>query len=166
MGKKGFPESYDLRRMLTFLTAVKAGDPYLEIPIYSHETYDIIEDQFQTVHRPQVLIFEGLNVLQAVSHAASVASDFFDFSIYLDAEPSSIERFLLLRHRALSRPSAHFHRFKDLSVADAERVARQAWREINLPNLIENIQPTRERADLVIRKGSDHLAKELWLRRA
>jgi type I pantothenate kinase len=169
--RKGFPESYDLRRMLTFLTAVKAGAADLQVPAYSHELYDIVSNSFQTVDRPDILIFEGLNVLQTVSHQAAVASDFFDFSIYLDANPSTIEawyvaRFLLLQRTVFQRPSSYFRRYKDLTPAQAETVAHEIWRQINLPNLTENIRPTRERASVVIRKGATHRVEELWLRRS
>jgi type I pantothenate kinase len=169
--RKGFPESYDLRRMLTFLTAVKAGAPGLRTPIYSHEAYDIIPNQFQTVDRPDILIFEGLNVLQTVSHAACVASDFFDFSIYLDADPSIIEewfveRFGLLLRTAFQRPLSYFHHYRGLNPTEAHAVARRIWRQINLPNLTENIQPTRDRADVVVRKAESHAIEELWLRRS
>jgi type I pantothenate kinase len=171
MLRKGYPESYDLRRMLAFLTAVKASEPSLRVPIYSHQLYDIVPDAFQTVDRPDILIFEGLNVLQTVSHVATVASDFFDFSIYLDADPSLIEswyveRFLLLQRTAFQQPASHFHHFRDLTPARAEAIARGVWQQINLPNLMQNIQPTRERADLVIRKGHPHAIEALWLRRS
>ena len=169
--RKGFPESYDLRRMLGFLAAVKAGDTGLQVPIYSHEVYDIVQDRFQTVDRPDILIFEGLNVLQTVAGAPAVASDYFDFSIYLDADPMVIEawyleRFLLLQRNAIARPTSFFHRFRDLTPSQAAEIARRAWHQINLPNLTENILPTRRRADLVIRKGRSHAVEELWLRRS
>jgi len=171
MRRKGFPESYDLRRMLSFLTAAKAGDPNLHMPVYSHEVYDIVPGRFQIVDRPDILIFEGLNVLQTVSHATAVASDFFDFSIYVDADPSIIEewyvqRFLLLQRTSFQKPSSYFRHYRDLTVSQAEDTARQIWQQINLPNLVENIQPTRGRARLVIRKGSSHAVEELRLRRA
>ncbi|WP_158743854.1 type I pantothenate kinase [Acidisphaera sp. L21] len=171
MSRKGFPESYDLKRILTFLSAVKAGEPGLRVPTYSHEAYDIIPDRYQVIDQPDVLIFEGLNVLQAVGGAPSVASDFFDFSIYLDAEAESIEqwyieRFSLLQRTAFQRPKSYFHHYKDLSPQEAENVARTIWREINLPNLAGNIRPTRERARLVIRMGRSHAVDEIWLRRA
>ncbi len=171
MGRKGFPESYDLRRMLAFLAKAKSGEPKLRVPVYSHEAYDIVPGEFQTVDRPDILIFEGLNVLQAVAAAPAVASDFFDFSIYLDAEVPVIEswyieRFLLLQRTVFQRPTSYFHRYKDLSRDEAVEVARSIWRDINLPNLRENIQPTRERARLVVRKGAFHAIEEIWLRRA
>lgn len=171
MQRKGFPDSYDLRQMLAFLSSVKAGVPGLRTPVYSHEAYDIVPDKFHTVDRPDILIFEGLNVLQTVSHAATVASDFFDFTIYLDADPAVIQewyvkRFLLLQRTIFQRPSSYFHHYKDLTPAQAQQVARKIWRQINLPNLIENIQATRERANLVIRIGEPHAVEELWLRRS
>jgi type I pantothenate kinase len=171
MRRKGFPESYDLRAMLRFLGAVKANGRHVRSPVYSHEAYDIIPDRFQVIDRPDILIFEGLNVLQTVSQASAVASDFFDFSIYVDADPAVTEdwyvaRFKLLQRTVFSRPSSYFHHYRDLTEAEAEKVARGIWRDINLPNLMENIRPTRERADLVIRKGPSHAVEELWLRRS
>lgn len=170
MRRKGFPESYDQRRMVAFLAAVKSGLPGLSVPVYSHESYDVVPGRFQPVDRPDILIFEGLNVLQAVSGAAAVASDFFDFSIYLDAELDSIERWYVERFRLLQRtvfqnPASYFHHYKDLSHAEAGEMALRIWREINLPNLCLNIQPTRERARLVIRKDANHAIGEVRLRR-
>ncbi len=170
MQRKGFPESYDLRRMIAFLAAVKSGQPDLRTPVYSHESYDIVPDRTQVVDRPDILIFEGLNVLQVAADAAAVASDFFDFSIYLDADTDRVaawyeERFLLLQRTVFRRPSSYFHHFKDLPEPEARAAARTIWREINLPNLLENIRPTRERAQLVVRKGDGHAVEELWLRR-
>ncbi|MDR3435169.1 type I pantothenate kinase [Telmatospirillum sp.] len=171
MSRKGFPESYDLRRMLNFLMSVKAGEASLRVPVYSHEAYDIVPGEFQYVDRPDVLIFEGLNVLQVVAGAPAVASDFFDFSIYLDADVTDIERwyserFSLLQRTVFQRPSSYFHHFKDLTPAQADDVARDIWQHTNLPNLLHNIEPTRERARLVIRKDASHAIKEMWLRRA
>ncbi len=170
MRRKGFPESYDLRRMLAFLSALKAGEPRLEVPVYSHQSYDIVPDATQVIERPDVLIFEGLNVLQAVSSAPLVASDFFDFSVYIDAEQADIagwyvERFLLLQRTAFQNPSSYFHHYRDLTRADAVATAREIWRRTNRPNLRENIRPTRERARLVLRKDASHLVREIWLRR-
>lgn len=170
MRRKGFPESYDLKPMLDFLAAVKSGRPALRVPIYSHEAYDVLPGQFQIVDRPDVLIFEGLNVLQAVSGVPSVASDYFDFSIYLDAETAAIEqwyvdRFMLLQRTAFQRSTSFFHHFKDLTAEQAEAEGRRIWRDINLPNLEANIRPTRERARLVVRKNATHSVSEIWLRR-
>ena len=170
MQRKGFPESYDMRQLIAFLAAAKAGAENLSLPTYSHELYDIVPGKAQQVGRCDILIFEGLNVLQTLSNASVVASDFFDFSIYLDAEMDIIEawyveRFLLLQRTAFQKPSSYFQHYKDLNQAEAEEVAREIWRHINLRNLTENILPTRERADLVIRKGASHLTEQLWLRR-
>jgi type I pantothenate kinase len=170
MRRKGFPDSYDLRPMLDFLAAAKSGKPALRVPVYSHEAYDVVPGRFQIVDRPDILIFEGLNVLQAVSGAPAVASDFFDFSIYLDAGTAAIEqwyieRFLLLQRTAFQRPTSFFHHFKDLTPEQAEAEARRLWRDINLPNLEANIRPSRERARLVVRKDASHAVNEIWLRR-
>ncbi|MDQ1081178.1 type I pantothenate kinase [Pseudoroseomonas cervicalis] len=170
MQRKGFPESYDLRRMIAFLSAVKAGEAEVGAPVYSHLTYDIIPGQKQVVRRPDILIFEGLNVLQAAPGAPLLASDFFDFSVYVDAAEADIaewyvQRFLLLQRTAFQQPRSYFHRYKDLPEAEAVAVAQRIWREINLRNLHENILPTRERARLVLRKGAGHAVEEIWLRR-
>jgi type I pantothenate kinase len=169
MARKGFPESYDLRRMLRFLADLKAGEPDIAVPIYSHSAYDILAGEHQSVDRPDIVIFEGLNVLQP-GDAPVAASDFFDFSVYVDAEAEDLEswflaRFLLLQQTAFRDPSAFFHRFKDLDRAEATRFAEEIWRTINLVNLNDNILPTRERASLILRKRADHSVGEVWLRR-
>ncbi len=169
MRRKGFPESYDLRRMLAFLIALKAGERGLKVPVYSHHSYDIVPDRFQLVDQPDVVIFEGLNVLQTATSPV-VASDYFDFSVYLDADPASIERwyverFLLLQKTRFQDAASYFHHHKDLTAAQAREVATGIWREINLPNLRSNIEPTRERASLVLRKSVAHAIEEIWLRR-
>ena len=170
MRRKGFPESYDLRRMVRFLAAVKAGEPAVEAPVYSHLAYDILPGRRQIVRQPDVLIFEGLNVLQAGLMAPTVVSDFFDIAIYVDAEEADIEswyveRFLILQRTAFQNPSSYFHHYKDLPPPQARVVARGIWRGINLVNLRENIFPTRMRADIVLRKRPDHTVGEIWLRR-
>jgi type I pantothenate kinase len=169
MRRKGFPESYDLRRMVRFLAAIKAGRHEVAAPVYSHHTYDIVPDEFQIVRQPDVLIFEGLNVLQAGHTAPIMISDFFDFSVYLDAEEVDIgawhtERFLILQRTAFQEPASYFHHYSGLSASQARDVAHGIWREINLVNLRENILPTRTRADVVLRKHSDHSVSEVWLR--
>ena len=169
MDRKGFPESYDLRRMIAFLAAAKAGN-VARAPVYSHLTYDIVPGQEQVVHQPDILIFEGLNVLQTVPAAPLLASDFFDFSVYMDAEEHNIaawyaERFLLLQRTAFQQPTSYFHHFRGLSREDALAQAGAIWRRVNLPNLRENIRPTRERARTILRKGADHRTEEIWLRR-
>ena len=171
MGRKGFPDSYDLRRMVSFLADLKAGVQDLRVPIYSHETYDIIPDRFQHIDRPDIVIFEGLNVLQTAAGAPVVASDFFDFSIYLDADADDIgrwyrNRFLLLQRTAFQRPESYFHRYRNLSQLEAETVADGIWRDINRPNLMANILPTRDRARLVVRMDRFHAVDEVRLRRA
>ncbi|NVN11662.1 type I pantothenate kinase [Nguyenibacter vanlangensis] len=169
MQRKGFPESYDLRRMIGFLAALKAGERHLQVPFYSHEAYDVVPGQFETIDRPDILIFEGLNVLQTGSERAAVASDFFDFSIYLDAatvdiESWYVERFLLLQRTAFRSPASYFHHYADLPRDEAKDVARRIWQRINLPNLEQNILPTRERARLIVRKERSHAVNEIRLR--
>jgi type I pantothenate kinase len=168
MGRKGFPESYDLDSMLNFLADLKAGKADLRVPVYSHEVYDIVPGQFQTVNRPELLIFEGLNVLQGSKGSEVVAADYFDFSIYLEADPNDvenwyIERFSVLQRTVFQRPTSYFHHYKDLDPQETRETGRRIWRTINLPNLLQNIQPTRERATVVLRKGRSHAVEEvLW----
>jgi type I pantothenate kinase len=169
MTRKGFPESYDIRRMIRFLADIKAGAPEVAAPLYSHNAYDIVPGEQQVITRPDVLIFEGLNVLQSGQFPV-LASDFFDFSVYLDASEADIEawyleRFLLLQKTAFRDEKAFFHRFKDLTRDEAILFARNVWQSINLPNLRENIVPTRERANLILTKGPDHTLDEVRLRR-
>jgi type I pantothenate kinase len=174
MGRKGFPESYDRPRLIRFLADVKAGRSPLLCPVYSHLTYDIVPGATVVVDRPDILILEGLNVLQVASdrpvYARVFVSDFFDFSIYVDALETDIrrwyvERFLLLRATAFQEPESYFHQYAALSDEAAERTAGTIWDTINGPNLRENIQPTRERAHLVLVKGPDHTIDEVWLRK-
>ena len=173
MRRKGFPESYDTRKMVQFLSDVKAGHAEVRAPVYSHQTYDIVPDEWQIVRRPDVLIFEGLNVLQpglAGGRPASVIlSDFFDFSIYVDAATPDIEawylaRFLLLQRTAFQKPSSYFHHYKDLPQEEAREIGRRIWSDINEANLRENILPTRERAQVVLRKRPDHSIGQVSLR--
>jgi type I pantothenate kinase len=172
MSRKGFPESYDQRRLVRFLTEIKSGEPNVTAPVYSHLTYDIVEGKEQAVCRPDVLIVEGLNVLQTGDGrgARIYVSDFFDFSIYIDADEESIEnwyvaRFLKLRETVFRNPESYFNRYASLTREEAIEKARSIWREINGPNLRENIQPTRERAQLILRKGEDHRVEEVLLRK-
>ncbi|HTF69312.1 MAG TPA: type I pantothenate kinase [Edaphobacter sp.] len=170
MRRKGFPESYDLPRLLGFLHAVKSGMEEIEAPVYSHLSYDVIPGKEQVIQRPDILIFEGLNVLQAPHGASVIASDYFDFSIFLDADKDDleqwyVERFLALQRTAFQNPSSYFYRYRTLEHEEAEQTAQKIWREINLPNLTENIQPTRQRADLILHKGSEHRIESVWLRR-
>lgn len=173
MGRKGFPESYDVRRMIDFLAEVRSVGRGVS-PVYSHHAYDIVPGEQIVVDRPDILIFEGLNVLQIGAgpgqHAQFTAADFFDLSIYIDADPADIERwylerFLLLQQTAFQDPNAYFHRYADLGRDEAQTTAHQIWESVNLLNLTENILPSRPRADLVIRKGTGHRVDELWLRK-
>jgi type I pantothenate kinase len=173
--RKGFPESYDLRALIAFLVDVKAGRDEVTVPMYSHLTYDIVADEVQRVRHPDVLIVEGLNILQGGDRgtrpaSALFASDFFDFTIYVDAEVADVrrwyvERFLTLRTTAFKDPSSYFHRYAALSDGEAVMTAERIWREINEPNLLENVQPTRDRAHLILTKGPDHAVQQVRLRK-
>ncbi|WP_092151997.1 type I pantothenate kinase [Corynebacterium mycetoides] len=168
LGRKGFPESYNRRNLMRFVTDVKSGAGGLKAPVYSHKLYDVIPDEHQLVDKPDILIIEGLNVLQ--TGPTLMISDLFDFSVYVDAKTEHIEqwyidRFLELRTTAFKEPGAHFARFAELSDADATREAREIWQSINLPNLVENILPTRVRASLVLRKGADHSVERVRMRK-
>jgi len=170
MGRKGFPESYDIRRFIRFLAELKSGVPELRVPLYSHFTYDILPDEFQVLRQPDIVIIEGLNVLQTPPGASVFVSDFFDFSIYVDAEEAHIirwyvERFLTFVGTAFRDPRSYFHRYASLSTADAVMAAERIWRDINSVNLRENILPTRDRARLILTKGPDHSVNEVRLRR-
>ncbi|WP_129670893.1 type I pantothenate kinase [Candidatus Chloroploca sp. Khr17] len=174
MHRKGFPQSYDRRRLLQFMSDVKSGVPRLEVPIYSHLVYDIVPDRTMVIDRPDILIVEGLNVLQRGGRVAQApqnfVSDFFDFSIYVDADEHLldqwyIERFLRLRRTAFRDPTSYFRRYADLSEAEAVATAQRIWREINYVNLKQNIEPTRERADLILEKGVRHTLEQVYLRK-
>ncbi len=171
MDRKGFPESYDRRRLIDFVTRVKAGEPEVRAPFYSHMKYDIMPDASVVVRTPDVLIVEGLNVLQPPPAPNDVAvSDLFDFSIFVDADTSNIEkwfvnRFLALRAGAFSNPASYFNVYQHLSDDEAIATARGIWAEINLPNLIENVEPTKHRGTLVLRKGPDHAVENVLLRK-
>jgi type I pantothenate kinase len=175
MERKGFPESYDVGALLRFLSGIKSGVPNMKAPLYSHFSYDVLPGEFVTIDQPDILIFEGINVLQTRDlpkdgKAVPFVSDFFDFSIYVDAEESLIrewyiERFMRLRETAFLNPDAFFHKYSQLSEPAALAVAEGLWTNINLKNLHENIQPTRPRADLILKKGADHLVEEVALRK-
>ena len=172
MQRKGFPQSYDLSGLSKFLADIKSGRSGVSIPVYSHEAYDILPGRIERVTRPDVLIVEGLNLLQAPRKplAKPFISDFFDFSIYLDAEEATIrrwyiERFLELRATAFQNKRAYFHRYAKLSEQEARRTAADIWARINRINLRRNILPTRERAQLILRKGADHGIAEIRLRK-
>jgi type I pantothenate kinase len=171
MERKGFPESYDRRALLRFVTQVKSGAPEVRSPFYSHLHYDIVPDAEIVVRQPDVLIVEGLNVLQpaAPGHRLAV-SDLFDFTIYVDARTSDIatwyeERFLSLQRGAFTNPRSYFHRFASLSEDEARTRAAGIWKSINEPNLVQNILPTRARASLVLRKNSTHAVDSVLLRK-
>ncbi len=174
MHRKGFPESYDRRRLLQFMADIKSGYGPVSAPVYSHLTYDIVPDQFQVVDHPDILIVEGLNVLQRGANTRRepqlYVSDFFDFAIYVDAnehdlEQWYIERFLRLRETAFRDPSSYFRRYAELSETEAIATARRIWREINYVNLKQNIEPTRWSADLILVKGSRHVLERVYLRK-
>jgi len=174
MGKKGFPESYDQRRILQFLADLKAGLPEVSAPVYSHLQYDIVPRASQTVQQPDILILEGLNVLQSPdgqrSSSRVFVSDFFDFSIYIDADEETVQRwyvqrFLRLRETVFQDELSYFHKYASLSEAEAITTAERIWTEINLPNLRHNIGPTRERAHLILEKAESHAVENVRMRR-
>ena len=175
MERKGFPESYDLASLLTFLRDIKAGKGHVTAPVYSHLSYDIVAGDMISIDRPDILILEGLNVLQTSrlprdGRVVPFVSDFFDFSIYLDADEAAVrrwyvERFLSLRGTAFQDPKSYFHRYASLSDREAEDIALGLWTRINLVNLFENILPTRPRADLILTKRGDHAIEKVALRR-
>ena len=175
MQRKGFPDSFDTARLLNFLAKVKSGEAGAEAPVYSHFHYDILPGQRVVIEQPDILIVEGLNVLQPAGlprngEAVPFVSDFFDFSIYLDAEMAVLEewyltRFMKLRATAFRDPAAYFHRYASLSADAAQARALEIWRTINLKNLEENILPTRQRARLILRKGTTHRIESVSLRK-
>ncbi|WP_227869921.1 MULTISPECIES: type I pantothenate kinase [Streptomyces] len=175
MSRKGFPESYDRRALTRFVADVKAGKPEVSAPVYSHLIYDIVPGERLTVRRPDILIVEGLNVLQPALPGADgrtrvAVADFFDFSVYVDASTADIrawylDRFRKLRQTAFQDPSSYFRRYTEVSEDEALAYARTIWDTINEPNLVENIAPTRGRATLILRKGADHTVQRLALRK-
>ncbi|MCM2294439.1 type I pantothenate kinase [Allorhizobium sp. BGMRC 0089] len=175
LNRKGFPESYDIGAILRFLSEIKAGQPNVKAPRYSHLTYDVLPDEYTVIDRPDILIFEGINVLQSRNlprdgKIVPMVSDFFDFSIYIDAEESLIhnwyvKRFMKLRQTAFRDPKSYFHRYASISEEEALTIAEGLWANINLINLRENILPSRPRADLILRKGENHLIEQVALRK-
>jgi type I pantothenate kinase len=168
--RKGFPESYDVRRLVRLLADLKSGVPEVTAPVYSHLAYDVVPGEHLVVRHPDIVIVEGLNVLQTGIGSGMFVSDFFDFSIYVDANEADIEqwyieRFLKLRETVFQDPSSYFHRYANLGPAAAADTARDIWRTINLVNLRENVLPTRERAHLILEKGRDHAVKRVRLRK-
>ncbi|MCW9715819.1 type I pantothenate kinase [Avibacterium sp. 21-594] len=170
--KKGFPVSYDTQRLIHFLADIKSGKRNVSAPIYSHLTYDIVPDQFDYVDQPDILILEGLNVLQRGNSNTNqvFVSDFVDFSIYVDAEESLlkewyIRRFLKFRQSAFNNPDSYFKHYASLSEQEAVATASKIWEDINGKNLRENILPTRERANLILTKGANHAVEKVKLKR-
>ena len=175
MERKGFPESYDVAEVLRFLSAIKAGVGKVSAPVYSHFSYDVMPDQAVIVDRPDILIFEGINVLQSrdmprEGESIPLVSDYFDFSIYIDADEKDIEdwyvtRFMGLRDTAFRDPASFFHHYSKTSEEEAHKEANRLWETINLVNLHDNILPTRPRADLILKKGRNHLVEKVALRK-
>ncbi|MBA9083007.1 MULTISPECIES: type I pantothenate kinase [Bartonella] len=175
MNRKGFPDSYDIKKLLSFLSAIKAGIGNVSVPLYSHMTYDVVENKEAIIDRPDILIVEGINVLQVSNFLNDkkimpFVSDFFDFSIYVDAETEMIrhwylDRFKRLRKTAFQNPESYFHRYALLNEEEAFKIAENLWHTINLKNLQENILPTRPRANLILRKGRNHLVEYVALRK-
>ena len=175
MDRKGFPESYDRRALLQFVIDVKSGEPRVTAPVYSHIIYDIVPDEQTVIERPDILIVEGLNVLQparvdADGRSGATVSDFFDFSVYVDADEANIkrwflERFMVLRDTAFHDPQSFFKRFTQLSRAEALQFGSHIWNTINGPNLRENIETTRDRATAILRKGPDHRVQTIAIRK-
>jgi type I pantothenate kinase len=175
MNKKGFPVSFNTSRLLEFISSLKAGQRNLRVPLYSHLVYDVLDNEIQTVDQPNILILEGLNVLQSgrdhIHNPPHVfVSDFIDFSIYVDAPTEQINqwfirRFMALRDSVFSDPNSYFHKYSDLSNAEAIDTADRIWKEINEVNLHENILPTRERASLILCKGPEHAVDHISLRK-
>lgn len=175
LGKKGFPASYDVKRLISFLIDVKEGKSNLKVPVYSHLTYDIVPNQYTVVDRPNVLIIEGVNVLQDGTEypefrKKAFISDYIDYSIYVDADEKYlmkwyIDRFLKLKSEAFTDPNCYFHKYAHLSDESAASIAQLIWEAVNHTNLIENILPCRNRANLILKKGEDHHIEEIFLRK-
>jgi type I pantothenate kinase len=175
MERKGFPESYDRSRFVQFLADIKSGQGNVQVPVYSHLVYDVVTGSEIIVDRPDILIVEGLNILQPGELPKNgkpilFASDFIDFSVYIDADNDDLEawfmeRFFRLRETAFRDPNSFFRRFAEMSETEAGEFGRMVWRTINLPNLLDNVLPTRGRADLILKKGKSHLIEDVQLRR-
>lgn len=175
LNRKGFPESYDTRRLLGFLSDIKSGKELVSAPLYSHLAYDVLPNELQWIAQPDILIVEGINVLQVnvkgkFRGPSVFVSDFFDYSIYVDAEPEHLvswytQRFEWLRKTAFQNPDSYFHRYANLSAEESLAKATGIWDEINKPNLIRNILPTRFRADLILEKGGHHFVKSVKIRK-
>lgn len=175
MNKKGFPISYDIKALINFVKKLKAGEQNVSAPIYSHTEYDVIPNKFKVIQKPDIVIIEGLNVLQSGmdypnTNLRIFFSDFVDFSIYVDADKDLLktwylDRFLLLRKQAFTNEGNYFHSFAEMDINKALKKASEVWDSINLANLVENILPTRERADLILTKGEDHSVQMVKLKK-
>jgi len=175
MEKKGFPESYNLSNLLRFMTDIKAGKKNVKAPVYSHLIYDVVPDEYINVDRPDILIVEGLNVLQPAplpkeGESIPYVSDFFDFSIYVDADEDNIckwyiDRFLELKNTAFIDKKSYFHKYSSYTDSESKKIAEDLWKNINYKNLRKNILPTRQRADLIMKKSNDHSVEEVALRK-
>lgn len=168
--RKGFPESYDMDRLVRFLADVKNGEPNIAVPKYSHQKYDILPDKFYTIDQPDILIVEGINVLQLQGSDLIFASDFFDFSFYIDAEPENIKRWYLERFKmflslAEDQPDDYYHTMTKMDDQEAIENAKYIWEKINLKNLYEFIMPTRSRAEMIIHKSYNHYIDKVLIRK-
>jgi type I pantothenate kinase len=169
--RKGFPESYDMKALITFLNDVKSGKELMEVPVYSHKNYDIVPDEVQVIERPDVLIIEGINTLQLPSSEQIYVSDFTDFSIYVDARPKLVEEWYLERFKALLKlakddPDNYYHSYTKVPIEAAVESAKNIWYSVDLPNLEDYILPTRSRADMIIHKGEQHIIDQVMLRKS
>jgi type I pantothenate kinase len=170
MHRKGFPESYDTRELIRVMREIKSGRRNVEAPVYSHVVYDIVDGERIVIDQPDIVILEGLNVLQSGDQGADFVSDYFDFSIYIDADEHDVEqwyvdRFLALRESVFKNPDSFFRFYADLTDEEAVDTAKEIWRSINGLNLRENILPTRDRASLILQKSRDHRIDKVQLRR-
>ena len=170
MDRKGFPESYDMEHLIEFLTKIKAGEKNVQIPVYSHEVYDIIENEYETIDQPDILIVEGINVLQLPANQQIYVSDFFDFSLFVDADPRLIEHWYLERFESLldtafQDPTSYYYQYAIGNRRDALQMAKNVWNDANLKTLEEYILPTRSRADIVLHKTTHHLIDKMYLKK-
>ena len=175
LNRKGFPESYDVNALMQFLVAVKSGKKHVKAPVYSHQSYDIMPNEFITVDQPDILILEGLNILQSGvqklgSQPAVFVSDFFDFSIFVDAEVAVIKKWYVNRvvkfsETAFKNPNAHFHYLSKMNPEEIERFAERVWMDVNELNLFQNILPFRDRAQLILKKDANHAVQQVKLRK-
>ncbi|MDH5058337.1 type I pantothenate kinase [Enterococcus faecalis] len=170
MDRKGFPESYDMEKLINFLNEVKSGKDEIKAPVYSHSVYDVIEGEYELIQQPDILIVEGINTLQLPANQQIYVSDFFDFSIFVDADPALIEKWYLERFGALLDtafldPNNYYYQYAIGKREDAFAMARNVWKTVNLPNLEEYILPTRGRADIILHKTENHLIDQIYLRK-